>query len=153
MKTELEAMKAAGVDMEEAGKAWAFLNSLWEPGPEGRKRRLDCLRALAELARENAAAGSIVGKLLDAVAGKLPDEANTFRAYYLDGERRPNTRQLARRLFVDPTTVHRHNKHILTAMLAPAFGVYGYFQTERERETAQEAPGGRQETPPGAGEG
>lgn len=134
MKTELEAMKVAGVDLEEARKAWDFLDGLREPGPEGRKRRLDCLRALAELARENAAARSIVGELLDAVAGKLPGEADTFRAYYLDGEKRPSPRQLARRLFVDPATVLRHNKQILTAMLAPAFGVYGCFQTDQERE-------------------
>ena len=134
MKTELEAMKAAGVDLEEAQKAWTFLNSLREPGPEGRKSRLDCLRALAELARENAAARSIVRELLDAVLGKLPREADVFRAYYLDGEKRPSPRQLARRLFVDPATVYRQNKRILTAMLTPAFGVYGCFQTDRERE-------------------
>lgn len=138
MKTELEAMEAAGLDMEAVRRGWAFMNSLQETGPEGRKNRLLFLRALAELARKNTAARSIVERLLDLVGGKLPEEAATFRAYYLEGEKQPSARQIARERFIDPATVYRHNRVILSAMLAPVFGVNGYFQTDSEREPYQE---------------
>ena len=153
MKTELEAMEAAGLDMEAVRRGWVLMNSLQEIGPEARKNRLLFLRALAELARKNAAARSTVTGLLDVVGGKLPEEAATFRAYYLEGDTKPSARQIARRLCMDITTVHRHNRRILSAMLAPVFGVYGYFQTDSERETAQESKGSRQETAQAAGEG
>lgn len=153
MKPELEAMKAAGVDIEAVRRGWAFMNSLQETGPEGRRNRLIFLRALAELARKNPAARSIVEALLESVAGELPGEAETFRACYLEGEKQPTPRQAARRLCMDPSTVNRHNKRIFTAMLAPAFGVYGFFRTDLERRMAQEPPESRQETPQASLEG
>ena len=142
MKTELEMMEAAGLDMEAVRRRWAFMNSLQGIGPEGRKNRLLFLRALVELARKNAVARPIVERLLDLVGGKLPEEAATFRDYYLDGEKQPSARQIARRRFVDTRTIYRHNRVILSAMLVPVFGVNGYFRMDSEqepyRETAQE---------------
>ena len=134
MKIGLEALEAAGLDMEEVRRGWALMNSLRETGPEGRKNRLLLLRTLAGLARKNAAAHSTVAALLDVVGGELPEEAATFRACYLEGDTKPNARQISRSLHVVPETVHRHNRRILSSMLAPAFGVYGHFQTDRERE-------------------
>lgn len=191
MILDIDRARAAGLDLEAMERAAGFFVGLREPGPEGEAWRLSCLRALADLARENAAARSIVGELLDAVAGKLPGEAETFRAYYLDGDTKPSARQIARRLYMDRATVFNHTRRIFAAMLPLAFGpefaekpkppkakpsapkrprkrppqhrraffallddvsrmVYTY---RDERETAQEAPGSRQETPPGAGDG
>ena len=83
--------------------------------------------ALAELSRENSAARSIVEKLLDAVNIKHSEEAIAFRAYYLDGKKKPTARQISRRLYIDVRTVYKYNRRILIAMLPVAFGVYGLF--------------------------
>lgn len=153
MRPELEAMEAAGLDMEEVRRGWAFMNSLQEITSEGRENRIAFVRALAELARENAAAHSIVERLLDRIGGNLQEEKATFRAYYLEGDKKPNARQIARRLCMDPATVYRHIRRILSEMLPLLFGIYGVSQTGEERETAQEAPGDRQETAGATGEG
>lgn len=120
-QTELEAMEAAGLDLEAVKRAAGFFSGLRDPGPEGRENRLLCLRALAELARENAAARLIVTELLDAIAGKLPAEAATFRGYYLDGDTKPSAHQLARVLYMDRATVFNHTRRIFAAMLPAAF--------------------------------
>lgn len=191
MILDIDRARAAGLDLEAMEQAAGFFVGLREPGPEGEAWRLSCLRALADLARENAAARSIVGELLDAVAGELPGEADTFRAHYLDGDTKPSARQISRCLYMDRATVFNHTRRIFAAMLPLAFGpefaekpkppkakppapkrprkrppqhrraffallddvsrmVYTYGAVW---ETAQEAPGGRQETPPGTGEG
>lgn len=189
MILDIDRARAAGLDLEAMERAAGFFVGLRDPGPEGEAWRLSCLRVLADLARENAAARSIVGELLDGVAGKLPGEADTFRAYYLDGDTKPSARQLARRLYMDRATVFSHTRRIFTAMLPLAFGpefaekpkppkakppapkrphkrppqhrrAFFALLDDVSRlvctygagwETAQEAPGDRQETAQGAG--
>lgn len=127
MNVEQKEMREAKSDFEEVHEALETLSAIWEAGEEGQKNRIASLRALAELARENAAARSIVEKLLDAVGGKRPEEAAVFRAYYLEGKKMPTARQIARRLCMDVRTVHRYNRRILIAMLPVTFGVEGLF--------------------------
>lgn len=114
-------------------EAVELLRGLIPAGPEAIGRRVAVLRGIARQARENAAARRVIVRLLDIVAPRLPDEAVTFRAYYLDGQRQ-SARQTGRALYMDKRTVRRHTRRILEAMLAPAFGVYGVFLTDQERE-------------------
>lgn len=152
-KTVIEEMEAAGMNVEEVRRVWAFLSGLQGIGPEGRENRIACLRALAEIARENATARSAVTRWLDEVEYKLPEEAITFRLYYLEGDARPSIKQLARCLYISTSTVNRHNKRILEAMLPLVFGIDGIFQTDEERENAQKATRDRLEAVQGTGEG
>lgn len=121
-------------------EAVGLLRGLIPAGPGAIGRRVAVLRGIAGQARERAAARRVIVRLLDIVAPGLPDEAATFRAYYLDGQRQ-STRQTGRTLCMDKRTVQRHTRRVLEAMLAPAFGVYGVFLTEREREELE--PGGK----------
>lgn len=134
-----EAQKAKS-NFEEAHEALEALGAIWEKGEEGQRNRIAFLRALAELARGNAAARSIVEKLLNLVGDKRPEEAAVFRAYYLEGEKKPTARQIARRLCMDVRTVHRYNRHILIAMLPVAFGVYGLFYPDSNQRRAAGSP-------------
>ena len=115
----------------------AYLNGLERLEPEQEARRVAALRDLAERARGNAAARGVVEQLLTFAAQRHPEEAQTFRACYLDGAKRPSARQIGRRLCMDSCTVHRHNRRILGAMLPAAFGVYGVFQSGSEQEEAE----------------
>lgn len=81
-----------------------------------------------------------MNKLLDAVEGKRPEEAAVFRAYYLEGERKPTARQIGRRLCMDVRTVHRYNRRILIAMLPVAFGVYGLFYPDVSQGRTANSP-------------
>lgn len=112
----------------------AYLEGLEELTPGQKAQRVELLRAIAGKARENAAARDFIERLLTVCVKKLHDEPKTFRAAYLDGDARPSARQLSRRLCLDIRSVHRHNRRVLEAMLLPAFGVYGVFQTDSERE-------------------
>ena len=114
-------------------EAVELLRSLVPAGPEAIGRRVAILRGIARQARENEAARRVIVWLLDIVSSGLPAEAATFRAYYLDGQRQ-STKQTGRAPCMDKRTVQRHTRRILEAMLVPAFGVYGIFLTERERE-------------------
>ena len=119
----------------ERGKVIAeYLEELEELTPGQKAQRVKLLRAIAGKARENAAARDFIERLLTVCVKKLHDEPKTFRAAYLDGDARPSARQLSRRLCLDIRSVHRHNRRVLEAMLPPAFGVYGVFQTDSERE-------------------
>lgn len=122
MRLDINEARAAGLDIEAIQKAEDFFAGLREPGPDGEACRLFCLRALADLSRENTAARSIIGELLDAVTGELPGEAETFRAYYLEGNTKPSARQIARRLYMDRATVFNHTRRIFAAMPPFAFG-------------------------------
>ncbi len=117
----------------EEWEAVELIRSLVPAGPEAINRRVAILRGIAGQARESTAARRIIVRLLDIVADGLPDEAATFRIVYLDGQRQ-SARQTGRALCMDKRTVQRHTHRVLEAMLAPAFGVYGVFLTERERE-------------------
>lgn len=133
--------KAAGAGR---GKVIAeYLEGLEELTPGQKAQRVKLLRAIAGKARENTAARDFIESLLTVCVKKFPDESETFRAVYLDGDTRPSARQVGRRLCLDMRSVHRHNRHILEAMLPAAFGVYGVFQTdsEREREAAERERG------------
>lgn len=119
----------------ERGKVIAeYLEELEELTPGQKAQRVKLLRAIAGKARENAAARDFIERLLTVCVKKLHDEPKTFRAVYLDGDTRPSARQVGRRLCFDVRSVHRHNRRVLEAMLLPAFGVYGVFQTDSERE-------------------
>lgn len=127
--------RTAKVAGAERGKVIAeYLEGLEELTPGQKAQRVKLLRAIAGKARENAAARDFIESLLTVCVKKFPDESETFRAVYLDGDTRPSARQVGRRLCLDRRTVHRHNRHILEAMLPAAFGVYGVFQTDSERE-------------------
>lgn len=117
----------------------AYLDGLEELTPGQKAQRVELLRAIAGRARENAATHDFIERLLTVCEKKLPDESETFRAVYLDGNTRPSARQVGRRLCFDVSSVHRHNRHVLEAMLPAAFGVYGVFQTDSEREREREA--------------
>lgn len=87
------------------------------------------MRALAELARGNHIAYACTERLLQCVERKLPDEAITFRMYYLTEDKRQTAKEVGRRLFIDHRTVYRHNRRVLMAMLPAAFGVDGVFRS------------------------
>ena len=103
------------------------LAGLREVEPEARENRIAFLRALTELARENNIARAWIERLLQRVERRLPDEAITFRACYLEGDERQTAKEVGRRLFIDHRTVYRHNRRVLRAMLPAAFGVDGVF--------------------------
>ena len=124
--------KAAGG--ERARVIAGYLAGLEELTPEQMGERVAALRRLADKARENAAARVVVKRLLTVCKRGLPDEAATFRACYLDGDERPSARQVGRRLCLDIRSVHRHNRRVLETMAPAAFGIYGVFQTDSERE-------------------
>lgn len=115
------------------GEAVELLRDLIPAGPEAVGRRIAILRGIARQARESAAARRVIVRLLDIVAPGLPEETATFQAYYLEGQRQ-SAGQVGGALCMDQRTIHRHTRRILEEMLAPAFGVYGVFLTERERE-------------------
>lgn len=140
MRVEPKEAQKTKSDFEEAHEALEALSAIWEEGEEGQRNRIAFLRALAELARENAAARLIVEKLLNLVGGKRPEEAAVFQAYYLEGEKKPTARQIARRLCMDVRTVRRYNRRILIAMLPVAFGVYGLFYPDSKPERAAGGP-------------
>lgn len=112
----------------------AYLEGLEELTPGQKAQRVELLRAIAGKARENAAARDFIERLLTVCVRYRPYEVETFRAVYLDGDARPSAGAVGRRLCLDRRSVHRHNRHILEAMLPAAFGVYGVFQTDSERE-------------------
>lgn len=119
----------------ERGKVIAeYLEELEELTPGQKAQRVKLLRAIAGKARENAAARDFIERLLTVCVRYRPYEVETFRAVYLDGDARPSAGAVGRRLCLDRRSVHRHNRHILEAMLPAAFGVYGVFQTDSERE-------------------
>lgn len=132
MNIEPKEMQEIKSDFEEVHEALETISTIWEAGEEGQRNRIAFLRALADLARGNAAARSIAEKLLDAVGGKRSEEAAVFRAYYLEGEKKPTARRTARRFCMDVRTVHRYNRRILIAMLPVAFGVEGLFYPDAD---------------------
>lgn len=134
MNIEPKELQEVKSDFEKVHEALETLSTIWEAGEEGQRSRIEFLRAISELARENGAARSIAEKLLDAVGGKRPEEAAVFRAYYLKGKKKPTARQIARRLCMDVRTVYRYNRRILIAMLPVAFGVEGLFYPDSDLE-------------------
>ena len=127
MRIEPQEMQDVKSNFEKVCKDLEALGTIWETGEKGQNYRIAFLRALAELSRENSAARSIVEKLLDTVNIKHSEEAIAFRAYYLDGKKKPTARQISHRLYIDVRTVYKYNRRILIAMLPVAFGVYGLF--------------------------
>lgn len=127
MKIDEETIQAAGLTTKEVEAALSCLSGITEAGKEGRENRIAFLRALAGLARENDVARAAVVRLLDGVGRKLPEEAETFRAYYLEGNTHQTARQVGRRLCMDVRTVYSHNRRVLKAMLPLAFGIDGLF--------------------------
>lgn len=132
---------------EELERAVAFLRELQEISPEGKRARIAAIRALSELAREHPAARSYLEKLLEHVKKQLPEECQTYRALFLEGETKPSTRQIARRLHMDVVSVNRHARRVCGAMLPLVFGIGGVFRT------GPGAARGRPESTPGAGDG
>lgn len=114
-------------------EAVELLRGLIPAGPEAIGHRVAVLRGIVKQAREKAAARRVIVRLLEIVSPDFPDEAATFREYYLEGQKQ-STRQAGRTLYMDKRTLQRHTRRILEAMLAPAFGIYGIFLTDQERE-------------------
>lgn len=120
-------------ELKQMVEAQHLLDSMEEIGPERRRELVAIVRALAELSRENSVAREYLERRLEAVARSLPDEVETFRACYLDGHRRESARQIGRRLHIDMSTVHRHNRRVMEALLVYVFGIYGVFQEKASR--------------------
>ena len=118
-------------------EALELIRNLEPAGKEAIGRRVAVLRGIAGQARENETARRTFAKLLGIVENALPEEAASFRAYYLDGEKR-SARSVSRSLCLDVTTLHRHNRRIFEAMLAYFFGIYGVFLTDQECEKEKE---------------
>ena len=121
-----KAYRAAGIDPEQVKTAIDYLHQMEQRGSEGQEARRAFVRALAELARENNVAKTAIENRLEQISGQLaPENVDTFRAYYLDGDKRPNPRSLSRRLYVDVGTIYRRNRKVIDAMIVPFFGVDG----------------------------
>ena len=112
-------------------QAWirGFFSGVTELTTEEKTRRVALVRSVAERARDNAEARSTVERWLEQVEPDMPQEAATFRAFYLDGETKPTARQVGRSLCMDKTSVFRHNRRVLKAMLPAVFGLDGLFQS------------------------
>lgn len=130
-------MKSNTPTQEDLERAAAFLRELQEISPEGRKIRITAIRALSELAREYPAARSYLEMRLEIVARKLPEECRTYRAMFLEGEAKQTARQIARRLCMDISSVNRHIRRVLRAMLPLVFGEDGVY-ARQGRKAAQE---------------
>lgn len=115
-------------DLKQMGETWQLLNRLEEIGPARRRELVVMVRALAERARGNRGVREYLERHLVAVSRSLPSEVETFRACYLDGHRRESARQIGRRLHIDTSTVHRHNRRVMDEILVYVFGIYGVFQ-------------------------
>lgn len=115
-------------DLKQMGETWKMLGHLEEIGPARRRKLVVMVRALAERARENRVAREYLERHLVAVSRSLPSEVETFRACYLDGHRRESARRIGRRLHIDTSTVHRHNRRVMEDLLVYVFGIYGVFQ-------------------------
>lgn len=115
-------------DLKQMGETWQLLDRLEEIGPARRRELVVMVRALAETARGNRVAREYLERHLVAVSRSLPSEAETFRAYYLNGCRSESARQIGRRLHIDTSTVHRHNRRVMEELLVYVFGIYGVFQ-------------------------
>ena len=115
-------------DLKQMGETWKMLGHLEEIGPARRRELVVMVRALAERARENRVAREYLERHLVAVSRSLPSEVETFRACYLDGHRRESARRIGRRLHIDTSTVHRHNRRVKEDLLVYVFGIYGVFQ-------------------------
>ncbi|MBS5136138.1 MAG: hypothetical protein KHZ05_12000 [Oscillospiraceae bacterium] len=115
-------------DLKQMGETWKMLGHLEEIGPARRRELVVMVRALAERARENRVAREYLERHLVAVSRSLPSEVETFRACYLDGHRRESARRIGRRLHIDTSTVHRHNRRVMEDLLVYVFGIYGVFQ-------------------------
>lgn len=92
-------------DLKQMGETWQLLDRLEEIGPARRRELVVMVRALAETARGNRVAREYLERHLVAVSRSLPSEAETFRAYYLNGCRSESARQIGRRLHIDTSTV------------------------------------------------
>lgn len=115
-------------DLKQMGETWQLLDHLEEIGPERRRELVVIVRALAERARGNRVAREYLERHLVAVSRSLPSEVETFRAYYLNGCRPESARQIGRRLHIDTSTLHRHNRRVMEELLVYVFGIYGVFQ-------------------------
>ena len=115
-------------ELKQIAEAQHLLDSMEEIGPERRRELVAIVRALAELARENSVAREYLERRLVGVAHSLPSEVETFRACYLDGDQRESARKIGRRLHIDTSTVHRHNRRVMEELLVYVFGIYGVFQ-------------------------
>ena len=115
-------------DLKQMGETWQLLDRLEEIGPARRRELVAMVRALAEMARENRIAREYLERHLAAVSRSLPSEVETFRAYYLNGCRPESARRIGRRLHIDTSTVHRHNRRVMEYLLVYVFGIYGVFQ-------------------------
>lgn len=115
-------------DLKQMGETWKMLGHLEEIGPARRRELVVMVRALAERAKENRVAREYLERHLVAVSRSLPSEVETFRACYLDGHRRESARRIGRRLHIDTSTVHRHNRRVMEDLLVYVFGIYGVFQ-------------------------
>ena len=120
-------------ELKQMVEAQHLLDSMEEIGPERRRELVAIVRALAELSRENSVAREYLERRLVGVARSLPSEVETFRAYYLDGDQRESARQIGRRLHIDTSTVHRHNRRVMEELLVYVFGIYGVFQDRAGR--------------------
>lgn len=132
---DIETTRGTEIEPEDIREAVSFFRDMEKKDGSGKPAQMAFLRALAELARENRAARSVVERLLNTIRGQVPDEETaTFKAYYLDGEKKLSARTIGRQFYVDISTVHRRNRKVLESMLVPFFGIDGIEMEKQEGE-------------------
>ncbi len=119
---------------ETRAAALVFLCELEQRGQEGKAGYIAFIRSIAGKARQSAAAHRLISAALER-ASVPQDCAEVFRAYYLEGNRRPTPRELMRRFYITPRTVQRQNLKTLEALLIPIFGIDGLFLEANPKQT------------------
>ena len=120
--------------------ARGILQELERRGQEGKAGYIAFIRSIAGKARQSAAAYRLISAALER-ASVPQDCAEVFKAYYLEGDRRPTPRELMRRFYITPRTVQRQNLKTLEALLIPLFGIDGLFLEANDKQTKAPAAG------------
>ena len=118
--------------MDQVREAAEYLRKLTLADEQSKKRRMEYIRALAYMARENPKARHVIESKLVFVERFLPYESKTFRSFFLDGSKRKSGRKVSKELCMDPTTVFNHIKKVLECMLVVMFGSDAIFTISGE---------------------
>ena len=106
----------------------------WTEEREAERMKAVAVKGIARKARKDPAAREQVESLLSAVALFMPEQARTFKAFYLDVDSRISARQLASRRYVSAKKVLEDNRKVFRAMCFPAMVCNGYMKAKAEQE-------------------
>lgn len=132
-------------------RAFSFLLEMKQPGREGATARFNSVRALAELARKNEIARMMIEngiahieqlpqKGCKAGARQMWRHIPIFKAYYLEGDRRPSIHAVAIRFYVNDSKITKSLRAVI-GELVPYFCGKNYDDNAAEGQI--EAPEGR----------